>query len=486
MPIFAFGETGAALGTCFAVADGSYVVTTADNVLENVGPKTKRNMTRAVVISPWTGDIYRARLEKVDEPSNLAVLKLDRPGLPAAALAKSPKEIPAATLGQLLNENETAGGRWPSVMYSFLRVEKGDTTRYVLTEWRGERAFITEARGHRWLFLKDVTPKDKAPGGGPVVREGEGVVGVYISRFIVEGGGKSEEQRLCVPLKEMLSFLEGAGLKSEALYSPARPSLEKAADADAAFQLAWRGISKVIGGRWESAVADARALAEMRPKSAQAHLLYGVALSGAGKREEALKAFDAAERLDARIPGIYLDRGAAYAALGRKKEAEQDFKKAMELDPGDIRAPMWLSGLLAADEARRDDAVTFAEQAVRTAPDSPAALLNLASVLGLKKEHERAIIEIKRALEIAPEFIDARAMLAAAYRAAGRTDEAEKEYRALVKADPKNPGPLLELADFLIELGKKEDARKLISQALELNPPEELKKAAEELSKKAE
>ena len=486
MPLFTFGETGASLSTCFAIGNGQYLLTTADNVMENIGTSTKHNIQSAVAISPWTGDIYRARIDKVDGSANLALLKLDKPGLPAAAFAKSPSTIPFATLGQLLNENETAGGRWPTIMYSYLRGKKDGRTSYLLTQWNGTNAFITEAKGRRWLFLKDVKPQDKAPGGGPVVRDGEGVVGIYISRFIIEGGGKSDEQRLCVPLTETLKFLESAGLKKDDLYNPSEPTFEKADDAEIAFQFAWRAVSNVIGANWENALTDAKTFAEARPKSAEAQLLNGLALAGAGKTEEAVKSFDAAVKLDTQLADAYLSRGIAQGVLGKKKESEQDLRKVMELNPNDIHGPMWLSRLLSSDENKRDEAVQLAEQAVKISPYSPMALLNLGSTLALKGNHERAISELKHALEIAPNYGDARAALASEYRASGKTDEAEKEYRVLVKAEPKNPAALLELAGFLAEQGKKDEAKQLISQALELNPSEALKNAAEELKKKTE
>lgn len=486
MPLFTFGETGASLGTCFAVGNGRYLVTTADNVMENLGPSTKRSMKRAIAVSPWTGDIHQARVEKVDEPGNLALLRLEKGSLPAIPFERSPRELPYVTLGQLIDDPQAIGGKWPSLMYSYRAEKSAERTSYVLKEWRGKNAFLTESKGRRWLFLKDVEPTDKAPGGGPVLTDGGGVVGVYVSRFLVESGSKSYEQRLCVPLTETVKFLEGAGLKKEELYDPPKTEGTRAETTEESFQSAWRAVSNVAGANWAGAVVDAKAFTQFRPKSSQAWLLYGVALAGAGKHEEAVKQYDAAIHLDKSLAGAYLNRGIAYGMLNKKKEAEQDLRKAGEFDSEDVQSRMWLSRLLAADESRRDEAIKVAEDAVKLAPESPVAFLNLASALALNKQHERAAVELKRALEIAPDFQDARAALAANFKVSGRLEEAEQEYRALVKTEPENPATLLELAAFLIEEGKRDEGKQLIDKVLDLNPDEKLKKAAEELKKEVE
>jgi tetratricopeptide (TPR) repeat protein len=423
---------------------------------------------------------------KVDQSVNLALLKLEKDKLPTLAFARSPRQIPFATLGQLMEDASAVGGRWPTVMHNYSVQVKDERTSYVSTDWQGTNAFITEFSGQRWLFLKDVKPEDKTRGGGPVMVDGDGLVGVYISRFVIEGGGKSDELRLCVPLTETVKFLESAGLSVETLRNPFRLDGSRAEKAEDSFQVAWRALSNVIGANWGNAVTDAKTLTELRPESSQVWLLYGVALAGSGKAEESIKAYDTAIKLDSGLPNAYLNRGIAYGVLEKGKEAEEDFRKAIQLDTGDINGHMWLSRLLSADETRRDDAVKSAEQAVSLSPNSPMARLNLASTLAIKGDRERAGVELQRALEIAPAFQDARAALAANYRELGRMNDAEREYRTLVRAEPNNPIALLELAAFLVGQDQSEEANLLVSQVLEMDLPEPLKEAARELSKKTE
>lgn len=487
MPVFAFGETGAAFGTCFAVGDGRHLVTTADNVIEELGPSVKSTMRRAVVVSPWTGDIHQARVEKVDQAANLALLKLEKDTLPTLAMATAPRRLPFATLGQLMDDASALGGRWPTVMYNYAVEVEDERTSYVAREWQGESAFMTEFGGKRWLFLKDVKPEDRTRGGGPVVVEGNGIVGVYVSRFLIESGSKTEEQRLCVPLTEAMKFLDAAGLSADQLRNPAKIEGDRADQSKMSFQAAWRALSNVVGENWSGAVADAKALTELRPRSAQVWLLYGVALAGSGKAEEAVKAYDTAVNLDAGLAVAYLHRGIAYGILDKKKEAEEDFRKAIELDSNDINSHMWLSRLLSADESKRDEAVRSAGQAVRLSPNSPFTRLNLALViLAAGGDREAAISELQKALEIAPAFQEARLALAANYRELRRIEDAEREYRALVTAEPNNPVTLLELAAFLIEQDKVDEAKQLVSQVMEMDLPEPIKEAAQELRGKTE
>lgn len=482
-PIYFVGASGVRYGTGVVVGDGGYVVTTADLAKEQVGPKTSITVKFPVVLVPSSGEAYRAETVFVDMKSNVAVLKLPVKGLPAAPLAED-KVIGSATfltLGQVFRDDPVAGP-WDSEIKAYSR-SKSSGKLEVIT-WQSQKAFVTESKGLKWLFLSGVEPSDVViPCGAPVTHRESGVAALYVSKFTIEGGTKPIILRMAVPAASVVSALQKAGANvSEARTPP--PSTYKADGKESeAFQITSRLLTAMFYGASARAETEARALAALRPDNSNAQMLLGVALTGTNKAEEAVKAFDKALELDPKQVGVYLNRGMAYAMLKKVKEAESDYRKAMEESPRDVRPVSLLSGLLSTDEKRLDEGLQLADQAVRLEPENPALYVSLAHVLVLKEQYDRAVSELNQALTINPSFAAARAALGRTYVKAGKVEEAEKEYRKLAADEPKNPMALFELASFLSTQGKNDEANETAARILELNPPQELKAEVEKLLK---
>ncbi len=73
------------------------------------------------------------------------------------------------------------------------------------------------------------------------------------------------------------------------------------------------------------------------------------------------------------------DLGAAYAAAGRRDDAERAYRDAIALDPDYARAHASLAAALA-DRGERADARTHAEAALRLQPNRAAILQLLATI----------------------------------------------------------------------------------------------------------
>ncbi|OGK19986.1 hypothetical protein A2866_06250 [Candidatus Roizmanbacteria bacterium RIFCSPHIGHO2_01_FULL_39_8] len=146
----------------------------------------------------------------------------------------------------------------------------------------------------------------------------------------------------------------------------------------------------------------------------------------------------------------------------------------------------------------------------RSAPSSPIVHLNLADVYSRRKEYRSAELELKIALKLNPNYVDAYHALAVLYRIKKRDDLAmpmfekaielnpniwqayvnigliysdRKDYkRALeymqkaVAVSPSNAAPRRRLAIVYLNLGQKEKAKKELTKALELNPDDQVAK----------
>lgn len=163
-------------------------------------------------------------------------------------------------------------------------------------------------------------------------------------------------------------------------------------------------------------------------------------------RQQAQSALDRKEYAEAaRLLAAYLDRvpddaaahvqlGYALTALERWTEAEQEYRRATELDPK-----------------------LFAAQ------------LNFGLAL-LRHDPAAAVGPLRQACLLAPKELRPRLLLAAALERSGQKAQAAEEYRHALELDPRNFTALYERARLLLELGQTADAEAGFRQALTVEP----------------
>ena len=486
--VFVFGDTAGWMGCGFVVGDGGWVVTTADLVSETVGPKTAVTVKFVTVVSAWTGDAYRAEAKFVDRKLNLALLKLPVKGLPSVPLAGADgfADAHSATIGQVLSGDQV-GAKWETSLYALKReTQTGKPAKLAVKQWTARNAALSESKGVNWLFLSRLNPEDNPPRAALLWRGGAGAVGVYNGRLVVGKGQKPATYGQCLPSIEIIKAFKSERVDEAVLRKVPDPTIPSNKTSAQALQNVWAALTNAILGRWPDAQKAAKALSELRPQNATAHLLLGVSLAGEGKAEEAIPSLNKAICLAPASPDAYFARALARASLKKTKEAEADLRTAAAKSPTDTKPLIALADLLSSDKARLAEAEGVAGKAVRLAPDHPGPKLTLALILKSRKSYDRAISELQAALAIAPNWGAAKAALAATYEAAGNLRLAEDQYRKLVESEPKNPDALFTLASFLADHDKKEEAKELLVKLFEMKPPKPLEEAAKKLQKKLE
>src|SRR5205085_10014538 len=118
-------------------------------------------------------------------------------------------------------------------------------------------------------------------------------------------------------------------------------------------------------------------------------------------------------------------------------EAIAQLQKAASLRANDQRALSAL-GYVNFQAKRYEDAQKWYEKAVHLAPDFQAGHANLGLVLERLGNVDRAIQCWKEALRLDPGDLSSRTLLAAAYLAKARYQEAVTEYTEVVKKNPKD------------------------------------------------
>lgn len=476
-----FGDASSWMSACFVVGDGSWVVATSDAVMEKVGPQTTQLIRYPVFVSAFNGRAYQCEIRATNKDLNVALLKLPVKGLPASPLAQLPdlSKVAYRTTGELMSGDDVARP-WPTDIYGVVREKQGEGHKLTIGRWIGKDALISDVSKYKWLFLSNLSPDRPVPDGSIVARENV-IVGMYLNKLVITGGSKDIVFGRCAMSTEIARFLGDSGIDTGTLYDPPAAEIRREESADAAFQLQGLVYSAVGAGKPAAALEPAQALVKMREDDAQARMMLGLALTAAGKFEEALNAFDEAGKIDANLRYLRMNR--ALALLGTKKieEAEAELLKAAQELPHDVKPASALADFYRADEKTLDKALTWAHKAVQLAPDSPAALLLEARVHKRKKDYQKAADTIGGALKMAPEWGDAWYALGATYEEAGDKTLAEKAYRTYAEKQPSNPDSLIVLASFLIDTGKNEDALTVLRQVRDLKPPKPVLDFVQEL-----
>lgn len=189
----------------------------------------------------------------------------------------------------------------------------------------------------------------------------------------------------------------------------------------------------------------------------------------AGDYRGALDAFARAQKEAPRDPRpIYL-RGEVYQKMDRPREAEADFRRALELDPRlyDVRAEL---GAVLSDQGNAAAAEEVLKQAVAERPDHFESWYNLGVARDALAHWADAAEAYGRAAKLRPRDPDTRFNLSVALRRAGRPEQALPEAREAVKLAPDDAQAHLNLGLMLSDLKRLDDSVVELQAATKLKP----------------
>lgn len=160
----------------------------------------------------------------------------------------------------------------------------------------------------------------------------------------------------------------------------------------------------------------------------------------------------------------------AHAALGfarhydwRWGEAEQEFGRAIELNPSYPLVRLWYANLLMS-RGRMEQALEQVYAARDLDPFSLIVNTNVAWVLTKAGRYRDAIVQLTRTLELDSTYAQARSRLVDALRGAGRHAEAREQAQRLVDLTHRAPYPLGTLANINSRMGRTAEARALLEE----------------------
>jgi len=192
-------------------------------------------------------------------------------------------------------------------------------------------------------------------------------------------------------------------------------------------------------GRLEEAVEAYRAAIPLRPDDSYTHRFLLQALVDLGRLDEAEKAADDAIELAGPDATHYFLLGDVRGRRGNPAGAIDAYSKAIEMAPDEsaaARAGMAAANFLLGNMAAAE---TFARAALEQNDDLPGAHFVLAELHDGRGEGRTAVAEYTRVLELAPEHVAAHFNLAMVYRKLGREDDERAHLQDALALEPRHP-----------------------------------------------
>jgi len=171
------------------------------------------------------------------------------------------------------------------------------------------------------------------------------------------------------------------------------------------------------------------------------HSTLGDVLRQQDRFEEAVAAYDRAIELtregEAGAWFLYYARAISLERMKDWPRAEADFRRALELNPGQPQVLNYLGYSMVEMQINLDEALEMIEQAVAASPDSGYIVDSLGWVLYRQGRYEEAVSHMERAVELLPVDPVVNDHLGDVYWAVGRRREARFQWmRALSFVDP--------------------------------------------------
>jgi tetratricopeptide (TPR) repeat protein len=202
-----------------------------------------------------------------------------------------------------------------------------------------------------------------------------------------------------------------------------------------------------------------QALAKMNaidPNSVWAHEISGELMESMKNYDGAIAEYKKAIEAAPKQPGAHFKLADVYWSTSQWDSAAEHFRAELANDPKNCIAQWKLGNVLVQQSVRPDEALTDIDKALAMCPNLAEARADRGKVLLLLHRNEEAITDLQTAAKQTPDDAGVHFLLARAYRAVGRQDDAQSEMKIFSALEEKTRKATAERAQEII---KNKEAR---------------------------
>jgi tetratricopeptide (TPR) repeat protein len=194
----------------------------------------------------------------------------------------------------------------------------------------------------------------------------------------------------------------------------------------------WYLLGKVYIQLSESALAKVN---EIDPNSVWAHQIFSDMAEGVKNYDGAIFEMKKALAIAPRQPGLHYKLGDLYRETGQWDAAFEEFSAELANDSHNCRVSWKLGDVLLLQSTRPEEALGYVDKALSACPDLAEARLDRARLLVKLHRNEEAVPDLLASAKAMPAEPSIHFLLAQAYRALGRGQEAQEEMQIFSRLD---------------------------------------------------
>lgn len=167
-------------------------------------------------------------------------------------------------------------------------------------------------------------------------------------------------------------------------------------------------------------------------ESAESHMMMGMTHLIIGESAQAVKEFEAAIKLNAKLPMLHTAYGKALALLGNTDHASAAYQQELAANPNDFEANLQRGVLLKQDQ-KPDEALPYFERALLVRPGEPNARFYIQTIRIMQGKLTEALPELEKLTQEVPDFLEAHVQLASVYYRLKRKADGDREQAIIAK-----------------------------------------------------
>jgi tetratricopeptide (TPR) repeat protein len=185
-------------------------------------------------------------------------------------------------------------------------------------------------------------------------------------------------------------------------------------------------------GDLDAAAKELAAVLQEHPEHVGAHLVYGAVLRTQGKRDDAFELHKKAVELADGDPMAHYELGISQFYLGKNEDAQKSLQRAMDLDPDDAQI-RYVYGEVLRNLKSYEEAAQRYREALERDPAHDKATTKLGLVLTFLEKNDEAVTVLKARVAEHREDAEAHYLLGTIYEKQEKFTEAVEAYDAFLE-----------------------------------------------------